>query len=281
MLPGMNMAEGGATDVAPDEAPPGADLHPPAWLADTPGLAADLATPHGCPFLLAANGGWRLAVPSRDHRCAAVNPPAALSPEKQSRLCLTSGHTSCATYLASMSARGTRLGSQAMDPPTRWGLTRTTTVIEDAGGLRSRVVGLMLDRRRWPAIPAVLLVVTLLVLAVSGLRGGGIPGATDSPTGPAITARPSVQPSAPPTAAPTASPEPEATPTSRPTAAPSPTAVPSTPKPTFQTYRVVSGDTLSGIAARFGTTPQAIANLNGILLNSTLRVGQILKIPNP
>jgi LysM repeat protein len=281
MLPRMNMAEGGAADAAPDEAPSGAQQLPLDSLGKPVDPDADVVMPHGCPFLLAETGGWRLNVATRDHRCAAVRPPAALSLEKQSRLCLTQAHTSCATYLASMSARGARVGTQAVtDRSTRWGLTRTTTVIEDAGGLRSRIVGLVLDRRRWPAIPAVLLVVTLLVLAVSGLRGG-TPVATAGPTRPAITSTPSSKPTAAPTEAPTSSPEPEATPTAPPTPAPSPTPAATRPAATFRTYRVKSGDTLSAIAAKYGTTSFAIANLNGISVNSILSVGQILKIPNP
>jgi lipoprotein NlpD len=42
---------------------------------------------------------------------------------------------------------------------------------------------------------------------------------------------------------------------------------------------VQSGDTLSGIAADFDTTARAIAQLNGIAVDSTLRIGQVLKIP--
>jgi LysM repeat protein len=42
---------------------------------------------------------------------------------------------------------------------------------------------------------------------------------------------------------------------------------------------VKAGDTLVGIAARFGTTPKAISELNGITDPSSLKVGQTLKIP--
>src|SRR5215217_5453065 len=73
--------------------------------------SVDVSLPRGCPFLLAEGGGWRLDLPSRDHRCAAFVPPAPLSPEKQARLCLTPTHTACATYLASMAARTARLGA--------------------------------------------------------------------------------------------------------------------------------------------------------------------------
>lgn len=262
------------TDAASVDATPAPSPAPTA-------VVEDLDTPRGCPFLLAEGGGWRLDTPTRDHRCGAVSPPAALSPEKQARLCLTARHTTCSTYLASMSARGSRLGAPTTDRATRWGLARTTTVIEDTGGLRSRVVALLLDRRRWPAIPAVLLVATLLVLALSGFKAGGStpPGATASPPRPTATPASTVRP----TSKPSLTPEPSTTPppTTPPTTAPSPTAV-ATPAPTasFQTYKVKSGDTLSAIAARFGTTSRAIADLSGISVTSTLRVGQVLKIPN-
>jgi micrococcal nuclease len=49
--------------------------------------------------------------------------------------------------------------------------------------------------------------------------------------------------------------------------------------PTVQTYTVVSGDTLSRIAARYGVTVQAIAAANGIADPSRIRVGQVLIIP--
>jgi LysM repeat protein len=71
-------------------------------------------------------------------------------------------------------------------------------------------------------------------------------------------------------------------PTAAPTAAPSirPTATPTvsaTPRP--KTYKVRSGDTMSAIAARFGTTIAEIAALNNIANPSLIRVGQVLRIP--
>ena len=45
-----------------------------------------------------------------------------------------------------------------------------------------------------------------------------------------------------------------------------------------RTYTVQSGDTLSGIAAKFGTTYQAIAALNGISNPNLIYPGQVLKI---
>ena len=282
MLAAMNTADADPPRADPPRAdpsrgdPPRADPAPGS-SAPAAEAVAEHATPRGCPFLLAESGGWRLDLPSRDHRCAAFVPPAPLSPEKQTRLCLTAEHIACPTYLASLAARTARLGSTPGDRATRWGLARTTTVIEDPGGVRAWLLGAALDRRRWPAIPAVLLVTALFTLAVSGF-GADLPSspvATASPGAP--TAPPSTR--APATAAPaTAAPTSAASPTAAPTAAPTP--APTSAEPTFQTYRVRSGDTLSAIAARYNTTVAAIVNLNDLNNANNLRVGQELLIPN-
>ncbi|KAH0795470.1 LysM peptidoglycan-binding domain-containing protein [Histomonas meleagridis] len=47
----------------------------------------------------------------------------------------------------------------------------------------------------------------------------------------------------------------------------------------YTTYTVKSGDTLSAIAARYGTTVSAICSLNGISNANLIYVGQVLKIP--
>ena len=49
--------------------------------------------------------------------------------------------------------------------------------------------------------------------------------------------------------------------------------------PATRSYKVKAGDTLIGIAAKFGTTPKAITKLNGISDPSSLKIGQVLKIP--
>jgi LysM repeat protein len=148
-------------------------------------------------------------------------------------------------------------------------------------------MGAILNRRRWPAIPAALLVIALFVLAVTGFRGllpttgvaagpslpavavvSKTPEATQAPliTQPPLTLPPTG--SAPPTLVP---------PTTAPATSHAPT---NTPKPTFRTYKVRSGDTLSGIAAKFHTTVSAISRLNHITDPSKLSIGQILLIPN-
>ncbi|MGA8045696.1 MAG: LysM peptidoglycan-binding domain-containing protein [Dermatophilaceae bacterium] len=58
----------------------------------------------------------------------------------------------------------------------------------------------------------------------------------------------------------------------------SPAAAPAA-KATTTAYTVRSGDTLSGIAKRHGTTARAIASLNGISLTTHIHPGQKLRIP--
>jgi lysozyme len=50
------------------------------------------------------------------------------------------------------------------------------------------------------------------------------------------------------------------------------------PKPTTTTYTVKAGDTLSGIASRYGTTYQELARINGIADPNKIYPGQVLKI---
>jgi len=63
---------------------------------------------------------------------------------------------------------------------------------------------------------------------------------------------------------------------------PAPTAPALTPMVTDgggpTTYKVVSGDTLSGIAKKFSTTVKAIQQLNG-LTTTSIKAGQTLKVP--
>jgi LysM repeat protein len=66
-------------------------------------------------------------------------------------------------------------------------------------------------------------------------------------------------------------------------AAPTPTPVPTpTPKPTPTTYTVVAGDTLSGIAQKFGVTTKALLKANPQIKNAnSIKIGDVLNIPIP
>jgi LysM repeat protein len=94
-----------------------------------------------------------------------------------------------------------------------------------------------------------------------------------TPTGP--TATPTATQTATPTATST-TPTPTGTP---PTATPTPTPTPTLQPGQTVIYVVRSGDTLYSIARRFGTTVQAIAQINNISNPSRIFAGQQLLIP--
>ena len=79
------------------------------------------------------------------------------------------------------------------------------------------------------------------------------------------------------TPTPTPTPTPTRTPAVATTPAPAPAPTPATSSATR--YTIKSGDTLSGIAARFGTTTKKLMNLNNITDANQIRIGQVLKLP--
>lgn len=92
---------------------------------------------------------------------------------------------------------------------------------------------------------------------------------------PSATPTPTPTPTSTKTSTPTPTPTP--TPTKTPTKAPTPTPT-VTPSPAVKTYVVVSGDTLSKIAAKFGVTVNALKSANK-LTSDTIKLGQKLVIP--
>ncbi len=265
-----------------------------------PGYAASADTPDTaavCPYLLAASGEWRSSTAARDHRCHAVTPPAVLATEKQRRLCLVAEHADCSTYRAAMSVLAEAHSPAAAPRPFHRPVTKTAPLVLDRGrialsmpilpvlpGLPERGVaqgGLV-------AVMAVAfgaLVVARMGAGGPGLMPGGGPAGSPGPsvaaTAPAGSDTPaSAEPDPERTLVPTEvepSAEPSAEPTAEGGATPRPTARPTADAPA--TYKVRSGDTLSGIASVYGTTWQELAELNGIDDPRRLRVGQELKLP--
>jgi LysM repeat protein len=213
-----------------------------------------------------------------------------LAAEKQRRLCLTVDHGSCATFVAARSVRDAPALAAGSRPerPTARAIARTTPLVLDHGrlALATPRMGLRLDRSTGQAALVVLMALAFAAILFARLTSGdgagaaGVAGATGTP-GPAATLEPSAvvpgssadpdptdaAPSADPTTDPS-DPDPTASP-------PDPTATPAT----ASTYVVQSGDTLSGIAAEFGTTWQILAELNDIDDPGRLRVGQELQLP--
>lgn len=243
----------------------------------TSGEGSGPATLHICPFLLSADGGWRSVSPVREHRCTAVSPAAPLAAEKQRRLCLTPEHMTCATYLAAGAARAA--GHRTTD--LRRPLARTTPVVLDQGRLPIQLPSIATRPGVGQgALIGVLGIAFAAVLLARLATGGGdspgvvIPVGSGSPS-PAATEG-AVATSSPGTA--------EASPAATPKASPTlvPTEAKPTPKPAgapATTYKVKKGDTLSGIAAKYGTTVKALMKLNKITDPSKLHVGQVLKLP--
>lgn len=220
--------------------------------------AAALAT---CPHLASVDGPWHGTAPSRAHRCRLliIGRPTL---DRQREHCLASTYAACPTWLEAHGAAGPRARPGAYVP-------MAPVVLEGPGlGLPTEAAARRL------AAPATVVVVGValgaLVLARGPLTPGTSPGGADapSPTAPATIEPPSPAPSGEPTLAPTAAA------TARPSPTPAPTET-SRPK----TYTVRSGDTLTAIAAKFGTTVAEISALNSIKNPSLIRVGQVLKIP--
>ena len=251
-----------------------------------PGVALSTApaTAAVCPYLLGADGAWRASSASRDHRCNAVSPAAPLTTDKQRRLCLVAEHLGCSTYSAAVEALAA--AGSVDDRPLHRPITRTAPLVLDRGRITVSMPGRP-DRGIGQGGLVALMAVAFGAIAITRLGGGpGLQPAAVDP-GPARTPAAIVTPS-PQQAAPTAEPTPDPTlvpSDAEPTpAAPAKTQAPpaKTPKPAppdATTYKVQSGDTLSGIAAEHGTTWQELARINRLADPRHLKVGQVLELP--
>lgn len=255
-----------------------------------PGTALSTApeTAAVCPYLLGADGAWRASTASRDHRCHAVAPAAILTTDKQRRLCLVDDHVGCSTYIAAMAAF--EEAGSVLEKPLHRPVTRTAPLVLDRGRITLSVPGLP-DRGFSQGGLVALMAVAFGALAITRLGGGPVlqpaavePGATRSPTpvasAPTSTADATTGPAASPTLVPSGG-EPTATPkaTAKPTKTPKPSPASGGTGGTAGTYTVQTGDTLSGIASKHGTTWQVLARLNKIDDPRKIRVGQVLDLP--
>jgi LysM repeat protein len=244
-----------------------------------------------CPYLVAGSGGWRSAFPDRDQRCGAMVPPAPLLAEKQRQLCLVAEHETCAVYLVASELIDGQDGPAADGGSLLWPPARTVPLVLEPARRRLPAGPFRGPRTGGQVVLAGLMVIALVIIIVTRAAPSPTGGDGASPRAGAAGASPSVignsaSGAAPATASPTtiASPSPSLTP-SPPlaSAAPTPVRTPratASPVPTgSQRYTVSSGDTLSSIAARFGTTVKAIAKLNGITNPRLIRPGQVLLIP--
>src|SRR5262245_45278063 len=228
-----------------------------------------------CPYLAAVDGDWRSSGVAREHRCRAVAPPAPLAAEKQRRLCLTGDYPMCATFEA---ARAARPVAHDRLPTLPRPLARTAPVVLDHGRLSVGTPVLRADRTTVQVVLIALLVIAFAAIVLARVASGGAAGAVGSPSPVATTVPAGGASAGPASHAPVTTPSPatSAAPSSGPTGN---TASPAPDPSATQTYKVKSGDTLVGIAAKFGTTTRAIADLNGIANPASLKVGQVLKIP--
>ena len=243
--------------------PPSADRD---GALDTPVVLHDL-----CPLLIAHDGSWRSARPSRSHQCAALGADVPLLEEKQRRLCLGAAHRTCATYAAAVATTFTaddRSAPPAFSPGRPY--PRTVPVVLEHG--RAFAPSLGGGERHAPQVLlAVLMAVAFGAVVITRLSGVG-----DDPTLVAGAASPT------PAGSVRATPVPTSTPTPSPTPAPTATPTPAPATPTVaasRMYRVRPGDTLSGIAGRFGTTVRELVRLNNIEDPSRIRIGLVLKLP--
>jgi LysM repeat protein len=153
--------------------------------------------------------------------------------------------------------------------------------------------------------PRILLIIVILLLAncvVFGnivmllLTAGGEAASRITATRvpePTMTALPT-SPPATPTSTPTGTATPSITPTTGPTATPTATATRSLSSyPTYApvgtgtplkypfVYTVKSGDTLSGLADRFGVSSAKLMAANNLVDSNLIRIGQVLIVPDP
>jgi LysM repeat protein len=202
-----------------------------------------------CPYLRAGDGSWRSAVPNRDHRCWATDPPSELPVLTQQRLCLAREHDGCERFVH---ARELRTSSFARArPPTPEPPLQADVVVSEPVPLGPVArLGATPRRTMIAAGAGGALALALLAVAVAAPRQAG---SAPSPTPSSSTAA----------------------------ATPGATRPPRSPRApaTDRRYRVKPGDTLRSIADQFGVTVREIRAVNELGTPPTIEPGQVLVIP--
>jgi LysM repeat protein len=281
MLPAM-VRTSDQTDLVRTD-PAAAAEAPVPWQGSSPtGIPTASEPPGGfgqpdaiCPFLLSADLSWRAATPQREHRCTAVTPRQPLALEVQRELCLVEAHRVCDRFVAATRPRSGRAERHRAGGPRRHRpLARTMPLLIERGLVRNALLSLPIRSSITQAVVVALLVAALVMIAAARVLPAQ-PAASPSPAplaSVALVTVPSPTPIATPTA--TLSPSPSSEPTPSVIGAQSPS-----PSVAARTYQVRAGDTLLGIASRFGTTAGAIMRANNIASPNALRIGQVLVIP--
>lgn len=221
-----------------------------------------------CP-LLTLGGDPRVVsgAPDAAHRCSAGRTLAPIDRGHQMRFCLGGEYELCARLRTHVAEVG------PVEPA--W-----SPAAPDATFASTRLIAEPTPRAIMQGQPRRLGRAVLIVAAI--LAGGAIVawlalGGLDRLPG-------FGQPSPTPSAGASTSPESSETVTEPASpsaiASPTPTPAPTPPAPTPVTYVVQAGDTLNAIAARYGTTAQAIMEANQ-LTSEIIQVGQVLIIPVP
>ena len=212
-----------------------------------------------CPLLgLLDDPNSRFSFPSVGHRCRASDRVRPIDLGHQSAFCLAAAYPDCPRYQAAAAAGRSGvapgLGTLPARRRSRW-LRGVAAVI---------------------AVAAVAAVVYLASPAIGDvmrrLSAGASAAASALPSGVLPVA--SVAPAPATTEPASASATPAATPAPTPTAAPIPS-----PAGSALVHVVVKGETLIGIAAKYGVTLAAIKSANAITDPSLIYVGERLVIP--
>ena len=222
-----------------------------------------------CP-LLALSDDHRTVVDGYDpeHVCLALDPPGALERTRQVQLCLTEAHVRCERLVAVRGRPGPARGTVGVPPDLAF--TSTRLVMEPEAAWRS-IAGRGSGRRR------LLVVGGLGAAAALSVAVGSAAGMFDGGTSSQQTGSATPSPSLGGSTLPSATPGGDLTPSPTPSVVETPPAS-SSVEPSPRLYVVQSGDTLSVIAARFGTTVEAIRTVNG-LTSDIINIGQVLTIP--